>query len=784
MSSTMGDAADAGAFSSRETQVAHPRRNSRALHSQRRATRHTNKTNAMRNKGKQFNKGVRRYMKAVKPTSVELFDYVNKEHNFDVGNNSEDEDLRGKAWQIHQSEIQQERYMNQLMESRHNNSGGTPPGPKSDDKIRIYFESFNSLQLFGPTHKISKLRKINSKYQPDLIAGTEHGANMDMVPPSNRFHDILATKTRCSITAHNKHEPYERCLPGGVGMMAVGRFANFVMEQDRDPTGLGRWVYFKMGTGSKNTWFVVAYNPVRPSMKELRKPRRKKSKVWEQHSRYFRKRDDMRDPRDIWNLQIEDQIKTWIRGGDDVILMTDCNECVYTGDLAKRLSKPEIRMKCQFKAANGHNSPFSHRSGSEFTKPVCTIFATPGVICTNAYQSAHDEGIGDHRMHIYDFESTSVIGEDFPHLVRSSGRKLTSRITIKRKRYNKRLRNLCRQHKMATRIDKLDRERHSMPVEEYDRKINNWDNELKDYMLSAENKCVKQQREETDWSPVFGRWWRRQYITKDVIRYTEGKIPDVRNLKKRCLKAGVADPEKTSLSQAKINHAAVLERIEDLKPIASDLRVDHLGLCLTQAMERDDKTAVEDIKKLLSKERNKKLWAPCALLKNKPRSLPPVAVKVPNEFGEYVKYATKDDLNEQVGTALEKRYKLSRIAPICNSTLGRQLGHLANNEVADSILDGSIVFPEDTERYTRLLLEEAPHIFSKLASSHLYQLLHADDFQTWWKTSNEDTQSSYSQLHFSHYKCAAHDDYLSLIHTAKLNLALKTGRPLDRGRRA
>lgn len=775
---------DAGAFGSRKTQAA--QQSSRELHSQRRATRHTNKQrfNAMRNQGR-FDRSAKKFLKSTRPTKVDLSDYVNKTHKFDTGVNSElDKDLDGKAWEIHKSALLQEQQISELLQANKNGSAGVPPGPKEDNKLRVYFESFNSLQLFGPDDKRRKLRKQNTKYQPDIIAGTEHGANIDMVPPSNRFHDILATTTRRSITAHNVHERFERSVPGGVGMFAVGRMANFVIDQDKDPTGLGRWASFKVGTGSKNTWFMVAYNPIQPSKKELKRARRKRSKVWEQHSRYFRRRDDHRNPREIWTIQVVAQIKKWALAGDDVVLMTDYNDCVYTGDLPKRLSHPDIRMKCQFQSYTGEQAPFSHRSGSESTKPVCCIYATPGIVCTNAYQSSHDEGIGDHRYHICDFESTSVIGEDFPHLVRASGRKLTSNVTMKRRRYNKRLTKLSKSHKMAVRINKLEQDHDSMTNEEFDRTFNNWDEEYTDYMKSAENYCAVQQSDNMEWSPTVALWWRRRHITSDVIKFANGKISDVRNLKERCLKNRVADPTITTLNQAKINHAAVLERIENLRPIAPQLRADHLGQCLNLAMEREDKVAVEDIKKMLKKEHSKRQWTPCALLKNKPRSSPPVAVKIPNEYGEYIKFATKDDLNEQVGTALEKRYKLSRIAPICDSTLGRQLGHLALNEVADSILDGTIDFPEDTERYTRLLLEEAPFIFSKAVEGHMHQFLRSDDFQEWWKTADESIQSSYSQLHFSHYKCAAHDDYLSVIQTAKMNLALKTGVPLNRWKKS
>jgi hypothetical protein len=42
------------------------------------------------------------------------------------------------------------------------------------------------------------------------------------------------------------------------------------------------------------------------------------------------------------------------------------------------------------------------------------------------------------------------------------------------------------------------------------------------------------------------------------------------------------------------------------------------------------------------------------------------------------------------------------------------------------------------------------------------------------------TQSSFSHIHFGHYKAIAHDKFLSSLEAAKLSLSARTGIPLDR----
>ena len=71
-------------------------------------------------------------------------------------------------------------------------------------------------------------------------------------------------------------------------------------------------------------------------------------------------------------------------------------------------------------------------------------------------------------------------------------------------------------------------------------------------------------------------------------------------------------------------------------------------------------------------------------------------------------------------------------------------------------------------------------MFSKTAEEVAETFVKRKDFREWWLTANENISSSKSGAHFGYYKAAAHSDSLSALHTAKLNLALETGTPLER----
>jgi hypothetical protein len=146
-------------------------------------------------------------------------------------------------------------------------------------------------------------------------------------------------------------------------------------------------------------------------------------------------------------------------------------------------------------------------------------------------------------------------------------------------------------------------------------------------------------------------------------------------------------------------------------------------------------------------------------------------LKVPHESGDIL-YSTRDGVERQAAEAIAARYKVARGAPILqDARLHKDFGFLADTGVTDRVLNGTYEYPEDMDVYTKLLLQEARVIFSKLSEEEVSDFVSTTDFQSYWKYANEDIQSSESGYHFGHYKAASYDRYLSAMHAAKLTLA-------------
>ena len=83
---------------------------------------------------------------------------------------------------------------------------------------------------------------------------------------------------------------------------------------------------------------------------------------------------------------------------------------------------------------------------------------------------------------------------------------------------------------MYRKLDRLSQFADLMDPGEFQLNLNKWDDELTDYMKSAENKCRKYKQTHIDWSPTVGVWLSRQRLLWRIGRYLAGSVPDSRNL--------------------------------------------------------------------------------------------------------------------------------------------------------------------------------------------------------------------------------------------------------------
>ena len=72
------------------------------------------------------------------------------------------------------------------------------------------------------------------------------------------------------------------------------------------------------------------------------------------------------------------------------------------------------------------------------------------------------------------------------------------------------------------------------------------------------------------------------------------------------------------------------------------------------------------------------------------------------------------------------------------------------------------------------------HIRKLMKDGEVDIVITEEDFRHYWRRARERTASSFSKLHFGHYKAAAYSQYMSEVHALKLSLIAQTGSAPER----
>jgi len=71
---------------------------------------------------------------------------------------------------------------------------------------------------------------------------------------------------------------------------------------------------------------------------------------------------------------------------------------------------------------------------------------------------------------------------------------------------------------------------------------------------------------------------------------------------------------------------------------------------------------------------------------------------------------------------------LAYTAPSCSGQLYNNIGFLGDTEQVQQILEGTYVFPDNTDPATKLLLEEASITYAKMSAEEVSTFVTVEDF--------------------------------------------------------
>ena len=737
----------------------------------------------LRGRVRGFSRSAKKSLRKSKPTNEDLRRFVDQAYT-STSNSQLQQRLQERALQMNAAEIKQAEIMKALDRDWAKKGHGWVPLEKPDGTTRLILENWNSIKYWSERQTrvdVNVIEATRKRYNADMLLGVEHQVNFSKAPQDAQFHDLFGLgEDRKSAEAHNRHNRDHRSAYGGTAMMIFGRLSNYAKSApDRDETGLGRWCSLVIKSQSKVVRVVVAYRPNKDGRGRRTGRGCGAGSVWRQHQRYFRALGRAGNPRQLFDTDLLASLRSWKEAGEEIILAGDFNDNVYTSSLARALRRDDIGLKEQYHALYDEEAPFSYHSGSE---PVMGVFATAGVEVKAALLSPHKvKGtVGDHRLHIFDFATTSITGIDEPTITRSEGRNLQYRHHYARVQYTKVLMQLTRRHKMFVKAQRLAHQRLDLSASEFQVAYNRYDKELVELMLGAEKRCRKKKVDFLEWSPIVGTYLRQLHVIRWMLRFKHGRKTNQSNLKRACRTLQLPDPVQTTLAEAQDLELVWMKKLHDLRESAPQHRIEHLQSCIDSARQVGDDDKVQALIKIMRKERERKKYRRLYSAFGKKKGNPPSRIAVPNAAGPDPIYSGRENVETVAAEHLTQRYTSAHSSPFATGKLLDDVGHLGAGPAVSSILDGTYEFPPEYDDHAKAICRAAAKIFARTSEEAIDIHITRKEFQEWWLTANEDIQSSKSGCHFSHYKVAAENDYLSALHVARLNLALETGIPYER----
>ena len=624
--------------------------------------------------------------------------------------------------------------------------------------------------------KLDKAKELIDELEADVVAYSEHRINCRHKRNKNGMAQMFkgGEAELRAVVGHNVHENISKVQEGGVSLMMVGPLLqqyNFE-HSGKDDTGLGRWVSMVLeGEDGIVTRIVCCYNPCYNSKAGSRT-------TYQQQRRYFiTVEKDRTCPRKRFRDDLAKQLTKWREQGERLIVCMDANENIYTKRIGKTLTDVEgLDMVEVVGAFTGKQLGATFFRGST---PIDGIWATRDIEVASACVMPCGFGIGDHRLFVVDFRTSSLIGAAPPRVIRAAARRLNTDIAHTEAKYNDKLESNFERHNIVARV--VDAHRSSPDKATVQEKLDKIDEEAKQYMVHAEKKCRRIKSGRIPFSPDAAIWIRRSQVYRSLLRYHAKKIRNRGNLQRSARRCGIKDPLKLSIEEIRARLRHCKSQCAYFRKHGQRYRRKHLHNRLKAAQDRRDEEAAVKIMAIINRERSKSYWRRLNYSMSKPRGRSVRTVQTSDEEGRVIEHTTQDAVQTAIWDEIHgQRFYLAEQAPICQGKLRGDFGYMAFSPVAKSVLDGTYDFPPDFDPATRELVEECARIRQQIPPNSVSDEISTSQWQYRWKGAKEKTASSESDLHFGHYKAGAKSDIISTFHALKATLALRRGIALAR----
>ena len=136
------------------------------------------------------------------------------------------------------------------------------------------------------------------------------------------------------------------------------------------------------------------------------------------------KEKDRTCPRTRFKNDLLAQLRKWREQGDRLIVCMDVNEDIYRKSIGKTLTMLEgLQM---IEAIGNYTGKKIGATLFRGTKPIDGVWVTSDVVIIGACVMPDGYGIGDHRLFVLEFLTSSLIRHDPPKILRAAARHLNT----------------------------------------------------------------------------------------------------------------------------------------------------------------------------------------------------------------------------------------------------------------------------------------------------------------------------------------------------------------------
>jgi hypothetical protein len=644
---------------------------------------------------------------------------------------------------------------------------GDPLLLNDNDKIlRIGFVNCNGIPPLNAHPKNSSIFTTLTDHSFDIVGMAEVNLCWNKIASSQRWKSRTLGwwETSSSILAYNINDISNSYYqPGGTMQISINKAAHRIIQQGRDPSGLGRWCW-SLFRGKHNILLrvITLYRPCEPSTGGYQT-------AYSQQQRYFDIQHDNRCPR---NAAIEDAlqfVQQCLDDGEQVVFMLDANENLRTGPISQTLHQ----MGLMNAILNHHNItddvPTHHRG----TYSIDGIFHSRTLRPEKSGMAPFGTFPSDHRLLWVDFTYENAFGFHMPTLVYPQARRLKCNDPRVVRKFQDHYKMLLLRHNIPQQLFTLQQELQYPISPQQIAQYESLRQQCLQFLKSADNQCRNLRMGNLHWSPMLQHERDVIQVWEGVVKRRKGARFSRSKIKRLAQKCSIQSPLTASLEEAQTHLQQAYEAYHTGKRVHKERRTTFLESLAQARAQATGGTSENQLRMMIHHETMRNSFRQIKYALGTLNRSGVTSVKEPQPDGSVIEYTAKEDVEQACMRENERKYTQTERTPCLRAPLLQEIGLTGNSDACERILRGTYIPPHGTSPHVREFLAELK--YHPFDGDHPPTTILTSDFVDFWTKKKEQVSSGISGIHYGHMKACSKDKLLSDVEATLAHIPYVTG---------